>query len=57
MQEKILVTIDFTEEQKEILEQAAPNAQFEYVLPKQVTEKMVHGADIIVGKDVYKRQI
>ena len=49
MQEKILVTIDFTEEQKEILEQAAPNAQFEYVLPKQVTEKMVHGADIIVG--------
>ena len=36
MQEKILVTIDFTEEQKEILEQAAPNAQFEYVLPKQV---------------------
>ena len=49
MQEKILVTIDFTEEQKEILEQAAPNAQFEYVLPKQVTEKVVHGADIIVG--------
>ncbi len=49
MQEKILVMVDFTEEQKGILQQAAPDAVFEYVVPKDVTEKMVHSADIIVG--------
>ncbi len=49
MQEKILVMVDFTKEQKSILQQAAPNAVFEYVLPKEVTRDMVHAADMIVG--------
>ena len=49
MQERILVIVDFTPEQREILQKAAPNAIFEYVLPKQVTKEMVHSADIIVG--------
>lgn len=49
MQTEIFVTVDFTEEQRRLLEQAAQGAAFHYIQPKELTEEYLGMADIIVG--------
>ena len=49
MQTKILVAVNFTEEQRNTLELAAQDADFCYINPKEITEKDITEADILVG--------
>lgn len=49
MQTTILVAVDFTEEQRNTLELAAQSAEFRYINPKEITEKDITEADILVG--------
>ena len=46
---KILVVMPVLEHHKKLLEQTAPEAEFEYCLGKDLTAEQVAGADIIIG--------
>jgi phosphoglycerate dehydrogenase-like enzyme len=46
---RILVVIPFNEDEKERLQSKMPEAEYNYVTPKEVTEQLVKSADIIIG--------
>lgn len=46
---KILVTIPFTEEQKNLIETAAAGNDIVFLAPEQLTDEMIQNAEIIIG--------